>query len=142
MFGLSFWALVADAYIPALLLACLAIIADAARLGEWRRVVLRLTSVLSGAGIAFGVGWLDSRYGFWPRLGMDYSTHTAVALVLGLFLLLNLRRGRWLGLGSLPAYGLLMGYLGYHSVADMLSTAVVVAVLYGAWLRYVIPRFR
>ena len=135
-------ALLADCYIPLLLLGCVYAIARAPVGAAARNEspmfglpqTIGIALLLSGLLIAFGLGWLDRRLGFWPGLGMDYSTHTAVALALGLFLLVQLKHGRWLGLLSLPGYGVLMGYLGYHSAGDMLSTSAAITLLYGPLL--------
>lgn len=126
----------ADAYIPALMLACLGLVVKPMLRGERRQAVSRLAFLGAGCALAFGLRWLDERYRFWPRAGMDYSTHTAVALVLALVLLVSVRRGRWLVMLTLPGYGLLMLSLGYHTVADMLSTTVAVLALYYPVIRY------
>jgi hypothetical protein len=71
---------------------------------------------------------LDLRLSLWPRLGLDYSTHTAVALVLVLFLSMNAAGQSMPWLGSLAGYAWLMTYQGYHSLVDIATTALAVAI--------------
>ena len=59
---------------------------------------------------------------------MDYSTHTALSLVLTLFLATGHRKYRGLVAASFVAYLLLMLYQGYHTVADIVSTAAAVGL--------------
>jgi hypothetical protein len=88
----------------------------------------------TGAGLAFVylVHGLDRALGLWASAGLDYSTHTAVAVALAAAL--AARERRWLlALAPLLAgYALLMVRLGYHSWADIGTTALLVAPV--AWL--------
>ena len=86
--------------------------------------------IFTGALIAYGLIFLDNKLQLWPALGLDYSTHTAVALVLVVYLLANSLKASWFWLTSLVGYVLLMLYQRYHTVADIMTTAIVVAILY------------
>ena len=121
---------IADAYTPLLAFAALAVLVPALLARQWREVGARMASLAAGALVAYGLMFLDDRLRLWPAAGLDYSTHTAVALVLGMFLSVHSRRMRPACWASLSAYALLMVYQGYHSAADILTTAVVVGVLY------------
>lgn len=79
--------------------------------------------------IAYGLMLVDNTLQLWPRMGLDYSTHTAVALVLviGLSVVLP-SMWRWFAF-SLLVYAGLMLYQQYHSVMDMVSTGVVIGML-------------
>lgn len=120
--------LLADAYTPLLALAVLASIVLSARENSWRMGALRAASLAAGLAVAFGFMLLDMRLGIWPAFGLDYSTHTAVALVLVAFLVSDRPRFALLWIGSLIAYLLLMLYQGYHPLADIVTTAAAVII--------------
>jgi len=86
-----------------------------------------------GLVVAYAIMFVDNHLSLWPQFNMDYSTHTAVALVLvvNLWVMMNFLQGIWSVslLVSLLGYFLLMLYQQYHTVADILSTAVVVAAV-------------
>jgi hypothetical protein len=128
----SWLAQIADLYTPLLLLVALGLCVSR----HFYLSVRRLTYLLIAAVWVYGLMWLDSHWQLWASFGGDYSTHTAAALALVVFngsLLCALLA--WITLAtSLLAYGELMFYLGYHSWADMLSTAAVVAL--GLWAGY------
>jgi hypothetical protein len=119
---------IADAYIPALALFSLLAIAISAIQCQWRIVALRLLAILIFAVIAYGFMFIDSWLKLWPALGLDYSTHTAVSLVLVIFLSLINKKLAAFWLVSLIAYLLLMRYQQYHTFADMATTTVAVIV--------------
>lgn len=126
---------IADAYVPLLLAIALGV-ATVKWMNGQRWFWLRL---LASTLLVYGLMFADSRWHWWPALGLDYSTHTAAALVLAFFIGAGLRaRLIWVLLGaSLLAYGELMFYLGYHTWLDMGVTAA--AICLGLWLIYWIP---
>lgn len=74
--------------------------------------------------------FIDEYLGLWHKLGgLDYSTHTALSLVLTLFLVHFHKRYKSLLTVSFIGYLLLMLYQGYHTVADMAVTGIVIGVL-------------
>src|SRR5690606_6806076 len=88
--------------------------------------------------VSYGLMFLDNALGIWPAVGLDYSTHTAVALTLVLSLC-GLARPFWkLLASSFVLYALLMLYQKYHTVPDILSTMVpiLLAALTFAWLLF------
>jgi hypothetical protein len=119
---------IADAYVPALALISLLCIVAGTWKFRWKIGLERLLGFAAVAVIAYGLMFLDLRFGLWPALGLDYSTHTAVSLGLAIFLCFHARRLRWLWLGSLLCYVALMLYQRYHTVPDIISTAVVAGV--------------
>lgn len=75
--------------------------------------------------IAWGIMAADHAGFLWARWSLDYSTHTAVALAFVICLgFRNLRHGAYWA-ASLAAYAGLMVMLGYHSLADIVTTAAV-----------------
>ena len=71
----------------------------------------------------------DHLLGLWKSFELDYSTHTAVAFSLVYFHLhkRNLKQPAAIAFCiSLAGYYILMLYQQYHTVADMLTTLIVV----------------
>jgi hypothetical protein len=128
----------ADVYTPLLLALALGVATVSVLNGQrWYWVRLPLSAVL-----VYGMMFADNHWQWWLAAGLDYSTHTAAALALVVFIGVGIKsRSVRLLLGaSLLAYGELMFYLGYHSWVDMGSTAAVIAV--GLWIIYRFPYHR
>jgi len=97
---------------------------------------------------AASLGWVyllhfaDRAFGLWPRMhaDLDFSTHTAVAIAIGVTLA-TLGRG-WLiaTIALWIGYAGMMIHLGYHSPADLGTTTL--AVLPGVVLCQRIGRAR
>lgn len=119
---------IADAYTPLLAIMSLSFLVVALFKARWRLAGLRLLTLAAGLAVAYGLMYVDARFNIWPTLGLDYSTHTAVALVLVVFLGVNQARLVLPAVGSLIVYILLMLYQGYHTVSDIALTAAVVIV--------------
>ena len=122
---------IADWYIPVLaIIAFLAsVLVPSGSLARVKIAFIRLACLSVLLGTAYGLMFLDNAYAIWPGLGLDYSTHTAVSLVLTLFLLLLIPTFLLLWTSSLAVYCGLMIYQEYHSVADILSTAFVLFII-------------
>lgn len=76
-----------------------------------------------GLVLVYGMMLADNRFGFWRLIGLDYSTHMAIALMLTIVLLVALRR-LWLFWTALAlAYLALCVHQRYHSVEDIVATA-------------------
>ncbi len=119
----------ADAVAP--LLALLALLNPLIRppLGDRRAVVRYFIAAALGVAFIYLVAGIDSAFGLWPRAGLDYSTHTAFTTTL-LVSLWASRPGWVWGLGTvLVGYGALMVGLGFHSVADVCTAAIVAAAV-------------
>lgn len=73
---------------------------------------------------------VDDWFGIWLKLGLDYSTHTALAwlFVLPLFYACSAKQSKFVAFQCLSVllYGGLMKLLHYHSWVDMLSTTLVI----------------
>lgn len=126
---------IADAYTPMLLVIALGVATVKVINGQrWFWLYLVASALL-----VYGLMFADNRWHWWPALGLDYSTHTAAALALAIFIGVGLStRPVWILLGtSVLAYGELMFYLGYHTWLDMGATAAVIAA--GLWLIYRAP---
>lgn len=94
---------------------------------SWRRAALSVATTLVSVGLAYVVSALDGRYGWWPAVGLDFSTHTAVAVAL-VVSLCAIKPSIWFAwVGVLVAYVALMLYQEYHTLADIVTTAAVIA---------------
>ncbi len=124
---------IADSYSPLLFIAC--VIRGAFRFKNNDRLV----SLKGVAGIllCYLVMVIDNRFLFWQSLGLDYSTHSSVAFALAYFLVHRKWRSGILQLAvtaSLLAYYGLEIYQQYHSLADIVSTLVVIwPMIFGAY---------
>lgn len=129
---------IADAYLPVLGILQLWLIVAALRHKAWRQAAVLTVMVLGGLVIAYGMMFIDQTYLLWQRLGLDYSTHTAVALVLVSAWAVYNQRGRLIGPLSLFLYCLLMLFQHYHTPADILSTAAIIGLLDMPVIRYTV----
>ena len=124
---------IADAVNP--LLALAALIWAFARSREARRALPPWRFV---AGLALGlvavytVHNLDLRLRIWPRLGLDYSTHSAFATSVATSLAVADRRWAFALVPVLVGYAWLMVCQGYHSPSDIAAAAALMAPL--TWL--------
>jgi hypothetical protein len=129
---------VADYYLPFLLLVTLGVGSlEIMRGYRWFWVKLFASAIL-----VFGVMLLDHYLRLWSTLGLDYSTHSAIALALVVFVGAGLQsRIGWVFLfTSLLAYLELMFYLEYHSWGDMGSTLAVIGLGLGLIYRFLPDR--
>lgn len=121
---------IADAYVPLLaLLALMQAIYWAGFRYKVRAIAAKLAVLTCLLGLAYLLMFIEMRLELWSSASLDYSTHTAVACVLVVFLCFC-NKAVWPVVStSLAVYVLLMLYQEYHTVADILSTALVLAVL-------------
>ena len=120
---------IADAYTPLLAVSALLAIIFIPSAKRFTDMVLRFLFLLLLLIMAYGLMFLDQWLDLWPALGWDYSTHTAVAFVLVIFLSIMLPKLMAVFNASLVVYFALMLYQQYHTVADIISTVIVVLVL-------------
>ena len=123
--------IVADIYIPLIfLLIALELIFDDKSLAVIKKSLkFRLLLLIFMLCSAFGFMAIDNTIKLWPKLGLDYSTHSAVALVLVLFLYLLKPKFCIYYIVSLLLYFWLMVLLEYHSVLDVFSTVLIILPL-------------
>jgi hypothetical protein len=88
----------------------------------------RIAGTLACVGIAYAGQLIDRVTEAWSVIGLDYSTHSAVCVAL-LCSLAHLS-GRWriatIAIGT--AYAAVMMFQGYHTLADIVSTAMPIGL--------------
>ena len=97
-------------------------------------------AAFANVALVYLIGFIDRLSSMWGRFGLDFSTHTGVAVALVMSSMLWQSRG-WVGFFVVAAYIQLMLAQGYHTGADIVTTAIVVVV--GCALTHVaVWRFR
>lgn len=119
-------AIIADLYNPVLLIISLFVCVQMWKQGHrlyWSHLAV-------AAFVVYIVMFLDKWLGIWAHLHLDYSTHTAAAL--GMIMFISAKQSMQvkatLGI-SLIIYVAIMNFLNYHSLADMVTTAIFIGVL-------------
>ncbi len=117
---------IADLYIPIIGIMSLCFLVNVVRVAGLLNAVTYLGLLGAGVVYIYGLMFVDRYFLIWPSLGLDYSTHTALALVFVVFLALKSVRLMIFSVLSMLFYAGLMVYQGYHSVLDIVSTALIV----------------
>ncbi len=99
------------------------IVRKRSRLGALQSNVATLVAVA----VVYAFRAVDIKLKLWPSMGLDYSTHTGVHVAIVVSLWFIDKRAGLIGIGVALAYAALMIYQRYHTAADILSTAVVIA---------------
>jgi len=126
-------AIVADLYIPILIFIWLFYLYKEATTRRAEIKVLLLSLLL-----VYALMFVDNYFDIWPILGLDYSTHSAVALVFVVNLTVRNTMLLYLAPLSLGVYLCLMRLLNYHSFADTLVTVLVLLPVLIYWQKRLI----
>ena len=116
---------------PLLVLVVLYQVAVAGLRHRFKTVLPLVVTVTLGLPLVYGLLFIDQLFGIWSRAGIDYSTHTAFAMVMcsALNKVIINKYTMWL---ILSGYLLLILIQGYHSASDLLATgSLIVVILYG-----------
>ncbi len=119
---------IADSYIPILFLGYIVYSTLYWRAGDRLAALKGLLGVMT----CYVIMWIDTLFHLWPRLGLDYSTHTAVACAFIIFHLhkrLLSTKAAVACMLSFMGYLILMRYQNYHSFMDMFATLLIVVPL-------------
>ena len=121
---------IADAYIPILLgLFMAGLIGNLYKnINSYRLVFVKFLYLIVLLIISYAIMFFDNATKLFPMLGLDYSTHTAVALSLVYALCLLLANRRIVFAFSMFMYSGLMLYQGYHTILDIIITASLISV--------------
>ncbi|TQV89633.1 hypothetical protein [Aliikangiella coralliicola] len=120
---------VADSYSPILLVIAISVIVHVFRTQGRHQGSLRVAQLFLLLALVYLLQFIDNRWMIWHSFGLDYSTHTAFALAIVVFTWFDGRKLRIGILISFIAYLLLMLYQQYHTVADMVTTILVLTPL-------------
>lgn len=128
---------IADSYIPLLLLVSIYLVFSNGFSQGFRVAASNGLVIFSGVLLVYFVMFVDLKMNLWSGINLDYSTHTALALVFLCFM--SFRGGKWLvgTVLTMLAYCGLMLFQQYHSVLDILTTAIVILpVLVGLNIKF------
>jgi hypothetical protein len=120
------WDAVADSVNPIMAIATLVlpfVVRSDCRGG---RIAFYAAAVLSMV-FMYALGWVDQNLHIWDRVGLDYSTHSGFAAVLIVSIWLWVRSAGVTAAAIGLAYCALMLYQRYHTIADIVSTVVVIS---------------
>ena len=130
---------IADAYIPLLAILLLSLMIKRLFSKDYLPAKQIALQTLFSIIVVYALMALDNSLKIWPSLSMDYSTHTALSLVLVMRLAAHYQ-DKWLRASfvmSFVAYLILMLYQKYHTLADILSTLFIIVVIVGSGERLV-----
>ena len=141
--------IIADSYIPGLLLlAIYLLLKPLFKDRNYRVFFRRVLQLLSWVVITYGLRFLDNYYQLFPSVDLDYSTHTAAASLLCLFIVINLPKNPLatklilaIGLSLFSYFGLML-YQQYHTLADIVSTLILVLSLTYASMKAIEVKLR
>lgn len=90
-----------------------------------------LAPLLSIAAV-YVVKTIEGKFDLWERAGWNYSTHSALAAAVVMSLFFLDRSRRFIALAAFGIYEILIVLLGFHTIADIASTLLVIVPI--AWL--------
>jgi hypothetical protein len=120
------WDAIADAYIPLIGCISLIVILNTGFRSGLRTGTKQLLATLVSTLYIYALMFADNYFQIWPSFGMDYSTHTALALVFVTYLFTHSKALKWVSVASVIAYAILMMYQHYHTFSDIITTALCV----------------
>ncbi|MCL1122918.1 hypothetical protein [Shewanella surugensis] len=120
------WDFIADSYIPALGLVFIIFAFKKVSIYGWHSQAYEVLGVLISVMLIYGIMFIDNVFNIWPRLGLDYSTHTALSLVFVTHFSLQSKNQRLIASLSMILYIILMIYQKYHTLLDIFTTSIIV----------------
>ncbi|MGI0117903.1 hypothetical protein [Zooshikella sp. RANM57] len=118
--------MIADSYIPILLLISLIGFIKSSFYNGFLKTSYEALPFLIGIIFIYSLMFVDIKLEIWPMLSLDYSTHTALALVFVCGISFWGKRQLIGVVISMVLYCLLMMYQNYHTLLDILTTSVAV----------------
>jgi len=92
----------------------------------FKQILPSLLTLLLGVTFIYLIMFIDQQLQICSNLALDYSTHTALALVFVTFLSFISSRALVISLLSMLMYIALMLYQNYHTLLDIVTTAFIV----------------
>ncbi|EPG0529046.1 hypothetical protein [Vibrio harveyi] len=126
---------IADSYVPLLGIMTLFWFVIKGKRSGLRSALGDASTTILGAVYIYTLMFVDKYFDAFAAIGLDYSTHTALALVFVVTLSFIGQKVRSITIISMVSYCLLMLYQGYHSVADILLTGLMTLPVL-IWLKY------
>ncbi|SMY33993.1 hypothetical protein [Photobacterium andalusiense] len=120
------WAFIADLYTPIIVILCIIFILLAGRHHGFKKSLFQLEGVVLSAVFIYAIMFLDNAIGIWPAFDLDYSTHTAIALVFIGYFIVYTPKLSVLMILSMVGYAALMMHQKYHTLADIMTTTICV----------------
>lgn len=120
------WDHIADSYIPLLVSCIVCRLAVLSVKQGFKNTAPEIVFLLSAVFFVYLLMFLDNTFSFWARYHSDYSKHTAVALVLVYHLSTKQKFVSLPAIASMLLYCVLMLYQQYHTLVDLVSTALFV----------------
>lgn len=120
------WAFIADLYTPIIVIVCVICMVLSGREQGLRFGLWQLGGVLLSTAFIYTVMFIDNALGIWPAFNLDYSTHTAIALVFIGYFIVYTPRLRGVMVLSIVGYAALMMHQKYHTLSDIITTTVCV----------------
>ena len=114
--------LIADSYIPLLAFVSLWVLIKL----EPSKRTSALVQIISSTLFIYAVMLVDNWLQIWPTFSLDYSTHSALSLVFVSFIAIYKPDLKKSAIVSFIIYALIMLYQQYHSLADIVTTALTV----------------
>ena len=131
---------IADIYNPLLAVTALGMIVLALLRQQKVNAKYQVISILLAMIAVYCFFFLDKHFEVWSSVGLDYSTHTAFALVFVVHLAWFTKSWLWWLAGSFFLYLALMKFQEYHSWGDIITTGVPVSLTYMFCLFYLCTR--
>lgn len=120
---------IADAHDPMLGLVWAGLVLQALVRRAWRVAAARVTMGSLALVVAYGLMAIDSATGLWARAGLDASTHVAVAVAMIAWFAVASRAAGAFTMATFALYVPLMLYQRYHSLADIVTSALATVAL-------------
>ena len=118
--------IIADAYIPILLMSVVIGLFKHGRENGVIKAYENTAPFVIGVVYIYTLMLVDNKIQIWPAMSLDYSTHTALALVFVSGISLWGKRQLAIATFSMFCYSALMLYQKYHTFLDILSTSLAV----------------
>lgn len=122
-------AVIADSYSPILVLASLYQLTLRFKMNGSKTAVLDSLAIIFCLIFIYTLMIADNSVHIWHSASLDYSTHSAFAIVWVTYLCMPGGSLVFPAILSLCAYFGLMVYMQYHSIADILTTSLATAPL-------------
>ncbi|MEC6899709.1 hypothetical protein [Photobacterium piscicola] len=120
------WAFITDLYTPMIVIICVISMVKLEREQGMRSGLFSLSGVLLSTAFIYAVMFVDNTLEIWPAFNLDYSTHTAIALVFIGYFIVYTPKLRGVMVFSIVGYALLMIHQKYHTLSDIISTTIIV----------------